>query len=83
MSLSPTALQSLRAIVGRAETIADFEAQAVDAVEVALRRREIKVALDGEVVSLATPLRYSIRVGALAVVRPGRAAIEAGREAAA
>ena len=71
---------SLRAIVGRAETIEDFEVQAVDAVEVALRRREIKVALDGEVLSLATPLRYTIRAGALAVVRPGSAAAEVGRE---
>jgi diacylglycerol kinase family enzyme len=72
---------TLRAIFQRADRVEDFEADEVDEVEVVLPRRRVRVALDGEVVTLTSPLRYTIRAGALPVLRPP--AVEAARDEAA
>lgn len=71
---------TLRAIFQRLDEIEDFEAHEVSEVEVALprrRRRGLEVAFDGEVATLAPPLRYTIRPGALPVLRPAAAAAAA------
>ncbi|HVV88110.1 MAG TPA: hypothetical protein VHE35_33950, partial [Kofleriaceae bacterium] len=60
----------LRAIVQRVESIDALEVAEVDTADVVLWRRRIDVALDGEVVAMATPLRYRVRPRALAVIRP-------------
>jgi diacylglycerol kinase family enzyme len=74
---------TLRAIFQDAEHIEDLHVQAVESVEVTLprRHRRVPVAADGEVVTLASPLRYAIRAGALPVIRPPAA--EQRQEAAA
>lgn len=61
---------SLRAIFQDAETVEDVEVADVDELEVVLPRRHVPVALDGEVATLASPLRYRIRAGGLPVIRP-------------
>jgi len=59
-----------RAILQRLEAVDDFEARDVTAVEVVLHHRHhVKVAIDGEVVTMASPLRFRIRPGALVVLR--------------
>ncbi len=62
---------ALRAVLGRAERDRDFAAMGdYAAFTVEGRSQHIDVALDGEVVRLAMPLRFESRVGALAVVAP-------------
>ena len=61
---------SLRAILQGADAIEDLEAEDVDAAQITLRRARVQVAVDGEVVTMDTPLRYAIRAGALLVVHP-------------
>lgn len=58
-----------RAIVQRVESVGDLEALEVTEARVALPRRPVPVALDGEVVRMASPLRYRIRPRALPVLR--------------
>jgi len=72
---------SLRAIFGRLDHIEQLEIQRVSELRVELRRRRVRVALDGEVATLDTPLCYAIRPRALPVVRPSAA--QASREVAA
>jgi diacylglycerol kinase family enzyme len=62
---------ALRALVGRLDPEKDFESVGLPSVEVATSwRRSLRVALDGEVERLATPLRYRVRPGALCVLAP-------------
>lgn len=72
---------SLRAIFQRLDRIEDLETQQVSEIRVELRRRRVRVALDGEVVTLTSPLCYAVRPGALPVVRPP--AVKEGQEVAA
>lgn len=65
---------SVRAIVQRLDAVDDFEAHDARSIRVVLPRRRVPVALDGEVVTLASPLHYRIRPGALVVIRPPAAA---------
>lgn len=60
----------VRAILGRLDAVRDFEAVTATEVVVRLRQRRLKVALDGEVVEMRSPLRYRVRPGALGVVVP-------------
>jgi diacylglycerol kinase family enzyme len=61
----------LKAIVGRASRSGDFEIVSVIALKVeTLRARRTRVALDGEVMRMATPLQYRIRPAALKVMLP-------------
>lgn len=60
----------VRAMFKRPETIEDFETQAVTRATVQTTKRHLKVAVDGEVVRMRSPLEYKIRPGALRVRRP-------------
>jgi diacylglycerol kinase family enzyme len=60
-----------RALVGRAMTAGAFEIVATPELTIRTSTtRVIRVAIDGEVVKLTTPLRYRIRPGALHVLAP-------------
>jgi diacylglycerol kinase family enzyme len=62
----------LKALVGRAGRSGDFEIAASTELRVDTLRphRWVRVALDGEVMKLATPLHYRTRPGALKVMLP-------------
>jgi diacylglycerol kinase family enzyme len=60
----------LRALFGAVSTGRDFDTLDTDTLEVASRRPELEVALDGEVLRMPTPLRFRIRPGALRVRVP-------------
>jgi diacylglycerol kinase family enzyme len=72
---------TLRAIFQRFDRVDELLTHDVGEISIELPRRHVPVALDGEVVTLASPLRYVIRPGALPVIRP-RAAEAAGEVAA-
>ena len=62
---------ALRALAGRSDGATDFAAIGeCERLTVATAGKRIKVALDGEVVSLATPLVFTVRPGALKVFVP-------------
>ena len=60
----------MKALVGRAAGSGAFEAVPATTLTVAPRSARIRVALDGEVATMTTPLRYRVLPGALRVVRP-------------
>jgi diacylglycerol kinase family enzyme len=60
----------VRAILGRLDAVRDFEAVMTNEVVVRLRKRDLTVALDGEVVHMRSPLAYRIRPRALRVIVP-------------
>ena len=60
----------LRALFGRLRNDKDFLAMRTDAVTIETRRKRLRVAFDGEVDILATPLHYHVRPGALRVIAP-------------
>ena len=64
---------ALRALVGRLRQDKDFEAITLPEVEVGTHRRIVRVALDGEVFRMESPIRYRIRPGALRVLAPAAA----------
>ncbi|HXH02729.1 MAG TPA: diacylglycerol kinase family protein, partial [Candidatus Competibacteraceae bacterium] len=57
-------------LLGGARPAPELEMRLTEAVELRFRRRTIKLAMDGEVVRLATPLTVRSRRGALKVVVP-------------
>ena len=59
----------VRALLGRLDAAPELEAQAVTEARVDLRRRRVRVALDGEVTTMRPPLFYRIRAAALPVLR--------------
>jgi diacylglycerol kinase family enzyme len=59
-----------RALLGRLEQDLDFHSVVLPAVEIRTRRRFLWVSLDGEVVRMASPIRYLIRPLALRVLVP-------------
>jgi YegS/Rv2252/BmrU family lipid kinase len=62
---------ALRALFGRLDAEKDFVSVGLQGLEVATSwRRSLRVALDGEVMRLATPLRYRVRPRALRVLAP-------------
>lgn len=62
-----------RALVGRLDQAHDFEAHAARELVVDCHRPGLRVALDGELCTLETPLRFTTRPQALRVLRPPRA----------
>jgi diacylglycerol kinase family enzyme len=60
----------IAALVGRLDDVAHFESLPVPEVAIRSRRRRLGVAFDGEVTTMATPLRYRIRPRALLVRVP-------------
>jgi diacylglycerol kinase family enzyme len=66
-------LLTLKALLGRARQSGDFEIASATELWIGLRKqRRLRVALDGEVQMMRTPLHYRIRPGALRVVAPER-----------
>jgi diacylglycerol kinase family enzyme len=62
---------ALRLLFGHLEQAEDFEARCVAELWVETRRRRLKVAKDGDILSLRPPLYYRSRPGALRVLVPG------------
>jgi diacylglycerol kinase family enzyme len=61
---------ALRALLGRLREADRFEATCVRELKIATAEPRIKVAIDGEVVTMETPLLYRSRPGALTVIAP-------------
>ena len=61
---------ALGALTGRLHEAEDFESLSARAVDIQMRQSRTRVALDGEVTVMRTPLRYRIRPGALRVIVP-------------
>jgi YegS/Rv2252/BmrU family lipid kinase len=61
---------ALRALFGRIEQASDFDAFTAARVEIATRKRSVRVAVDGEVLRMRTPIEYRIRPRALRVMVP-------------
>ncbi|MBC7684582.1 MAG: diacylglycerol kinase family lipid kinase [Bdellovibrionales bacterium] len=59
-----------RALWGRLAQERDFDVLTAQTLDIDTRHKRIRVATDGEVTVMATPLRYRIRPGALCVIVP-------------
>lgn len=64
-----------RALCGRLAQERDFDVMLSDKFDIATRHRRLRVATDGEVTVMATPLHYRIMPGALAVIVPSQSTI--------
>ena len=66
------ALLALRALTGRLSEARDFDALSAKEITIETRRRKqrLRVATDGEVTVMRTPLHYRVRPGDLRVVVP-------------
>ena len=58
------------ALCGRLAQERDFDVISTENMEIDTRHKRIRVATDGEVTVMLTPLRYRIRPGALCVIVP-------------
>ncbi len=63
----------IRGLFGRLDQQRDFLTLYVPELEIAANRPALTVALDGETLTLVTPLRYRIRPGALTLIAPAPA----------
>ena len=61
---------ALRALLGRLKDDKDFLALCTDEMKIETRHQRLRVALDGEVEVMETPLHYRVRPGALQVIVP-------------
>lgn len=61
---------AIRALFGRLRAVNDFDSLRAAEFRIETRRRHVRVAMDGEVMGMATPLHYRIRSGALRVIVP-------------
>lgn len=62
---------AIRLLLGRSDPARDFAAIGTcTTATVTARRRRIMIALDGEVLRLATPLRFTMQPGAMTVIAP-------------
>ena len=61
---------ALRALFGRLRNEKDFMAMSTDEVRIETRRKRLRVAFDGEIDILETPLHYRARPGLLPVIVP-------------
>lgn len=61
---------AMRALFGRLEQAADFDAVNLEEAVVETRKRRVNVATDGEVTAMTPPLRFRVRPGALRVIVP-------------
>ena len=61
---------ALRALLGKLAQERDFDVMLADELEIGTRHKHLRVATDGEVTVMRTPLRYRIRPGALTVIVP-------------
>lgn len=61
---------AVHALFGRIDQVKDFSALSTKEMRIESRHRRLRVATDGEVTVMATPLLYKIRAGALQVIVP-------------
>jgi diacylglycerol kinase family enzyme len=61
---------ALRALFGKLAQERDFDVLLASEMEIATHHRHLRVATDGEVNVMKTPLRYRVRPGALTVIVP-------------
>ena len=61
---------ALRALFGRLRQAKDFEALTAKEILIETRHKHLRVATDGEITVMSTPLRYRVRPGALRVIVP-------------
>jgi diacylglycerol kinase family enzyme len=61
---------AIRALFGRLEPDRDFTQVSLQSAEISVRRRRVRVALDGESLVFRPPLLYRIRPRALRVIVP-------------
>jgi YegS/Rv2252/BmrU family lipid kinase len=61
---------AFRALIRRAWRAKDFDALQARAIDVHTKRKKTRLAFDGEIAEMETPLRYRIRTGALKVIVP-------------
>jgi diacylglycerol kinase family enzyme len=61
---------ALRALFGKLAQERDFDVLLATEMEIATHHRRMRVATDGEVTVMKTPLRYRVRPGALTVIVP-------------
>jgi len=59
-----------RALFGKLAAEADFDAMLCDQFDINTRHKRLRVATDGEVTVMSTPLKYKIRPGDLRVIVP-------------
>ncbi len=64
---------AIRALFGRLRQARDFQVFQAEEIIVESRHRRLRVATDGEVTSMAPPLRYRVRAASLLVVQPAPA----------
>jgi len=62
---------AFHALLGRLAQLKDFDVLTAAKLDVETRHKRLRVATDGEVTIMATPLRYRIRPAALTVLVPG------------
>ncbi|CAN5720072.1 diacylglycerol kinase family protein [soil metagenome] len=72
---------ALRTLFGNLRQGKDFVSLCTDEVWIETRRRQLRVATDGEVLMLETPLHYRVRPAALRVIVPAKTEDETGEEA--
>jgi len=72
---------ALRALFGNLRQGKDFMSLCTDEVWIGTRRRQLRVAMDGEVLMLETPLHYRVRPAALRVIVPAKTEDETREEA--
>jgi diacylglycerol kinase family enzyme len=61
---------AIRALFGRLRAVDDFDSLRAPEFRIETRRNRVRVATDGEVTHMTTPLHYKIRSGALRVIVP-------------
>ncbi len=61
---------AMHALFGRLDQVKDFNALRTTEMRIESRHRRLRVATDGEVTVMNTPLHYKIRAGALQVIVP-------------
>ena len=67
---------ALHALFGKLSQAKDFDIVTTTEVEIATRHRRLRVATDGEVTVMNTPLQYRIRPAALDVIVPATVPVE-------
>lgn len=63
---------ALRALFGKLNQAEDFVSLCTDEILIETRHKQLRVAMDGEVLMLETPLHYRVRPGALRVIVPAK-----------
>jgi diacylglycerol kinase family enzyme len=72
---------ALRALFGNLRQAKDFVSLCTEEIWIETRHKQLRVAMDGEVLMLETPLHYRVRPAALRVIVPAKAEDETREEA--